>query len=56
MFKNKKWKNCIATATDNYGGPICMRNADFAADPGKWGFEEIEIGDNVDNLPDGVLI
>ena len=56
MFKNKKWKNCIATATDNYGGPICMRNTDFAADPGKWGFEEIEIGDNVDSLPDGVLI
>jgi len=56
MFKNKKWKNCIATATDNFGGPICMRNIDFAADPGKWGFEEIEIGDNVDSLPDGVLI
>lgn len=56
MFKNKDWKNCIATAVDNYGIPIVMRNADLAADPGKYGFEEIFFGDNTDTLPDGVLI
>ena len=55
-FKNKYWKNCIATATDNYGVPICLRNVDFAADPKKYGFEELQFGDNLDTLPDGVLI
>jgi hypothetical protein len=40
-FKNKSWKNCIATATDNYGVPIVLRNADLAADPKKYGFEEL---------------
>ena len=56
MFKNKNWKNCIATATDNYGVPICLRNSDFAANPQKWGFEELQFGDTVDTLPEGVLI
>ena len=55
-FKNKSWKNCIATATDNYGVPICLRNSDLAADPKKYGFEELQFGDNTDTLPDGVLI
>lgn len=56
MFKNKNWKNCIATATDNFGIPIVMRNSDLASDPNKWGFEEIFFGDNTDTLPDGVLL
>ena len=55
-FKNKSWKNCIATATDNYGVPIVLRNSDLAADPKKYGFEELQFGDNTDTLPDGVLI
>lgn len=55
-FKNKSWKNCIATATDNYGVPIVLRNSDLAADPKKYGFEELQFGDNTDTLPNGVLI
>lgn len=56
MFKNPNWKNCIATATDNFGIPIVMRNVDLAEDPNKYGFEELQFGDNTDSLPDGVLI
>lgn len=56
MFKNPNWKNCIATATDNFGIPIVMRNVDLAEDPNKYGFEELSFGDNTDSLPDGVLI
>ncbi len=56
MFKNPKWANCIATATDNYGVPIVLRNSDLMNNPNKYGFEEIQFGDNIDSLPDGVLI
>jgi len=62
MFKNSDWKNCIATAIDNFGLvdkngiPIVIRNTDFAADPNKYGFREYPLGDTTDNLPDGVLI
>lgn len=56
MFKNPNWMNCIATATDNYGVPVCLRNKDFMENPGNWGFEEIQFGDNTDSLPDGVII
>lgn len=55
-FKNKDWKNCVATAVDNYGVPVCLRNSDLAANPEKYGFEEIFFGDNTDTLPDGTLL
>ena len=55
-FKNKSWKNCVATATDNYGVPVVLRNSDLVVDPKKYGFEELQFGDNTDSLPDGVLI
>lgn len=56
MFKNPNWANCIATATDNFGGPIAIRNSEFTQDPAKYGFQELQFGDNIDTLPDGVLI
>ena len=56
MFKNPNWANCIATATDNYGVPVVLRNSDLMNNPNKYGFEEIKFGDSTDELPDGVLI
>jgi hypothetical protein len=41
IFKNKSWKNCVATATDNFGVPVVLRNKDLADNPIKWGFEEL---------------
>ena len=55
-FKNKDWKNCVATATDNYGVPIVLRNSDLEANPNKYGFMKLENDGNTDNLPMGVLI
>lgn len=54
-FKNPNWSNCIATATDNYGVPIVIRNSDLVADPNKYGFEELQFN-SIDNLPMGALI
>lgn len=56
MFRNKAWKNCIATATDNFGIPVVLRNSDLEANPEKYGFIRLENDGNIDNLPDGVLI
>ena len=47
--------NCIATATDNFGGPVAISNIEFAQNPGKYGFKEVPY-DTFDNLPDGALI
>ena len=55
-FKNKDWKNCVATATDNYGVPIVLRNSDLEANPNKYGFMKLENDGNTDHLPMGVLI
>ena len=54
-FKNPNWSNCIATATDNYGVPIVIRNSDLMADPKKYGFEELQFN-SIDDLPIGALI
>lgn len=54
-FKNPNWSNCIATATDNYGVPIVIRNSDLVADPNKYGFEELQFN-SIDDLPMGALI
>ena len=54
-FKNPNWSNCIATATDNYGVPVVIRNSDLVADPNKYGFEELQFN-SVDDLPMGALI
>ena len=54
-FKNPNWSNCIATATDNYGVPIVIRNSDLVTDPNKYGFEELQFN-SIDDLPEGALI
>ena len=54
-FKNPNWSNCIATATDNYGVPIVIRNSDLMIDPNKYGFEELQFN-SIDDLPMGALI
>jgi hypothetical protein len=36
--------------------PIVIRNADFAADPNRYGFKEHPLRDTTDDLPDGVII
>ena len=49
--------NCIATALNNYYEiPPVWSNQMFAENPEKYGFRELEFGDTVDTLPEGVLI
>ena len=56
MFKNPSWKNCIATATDNFGITPVYRNVDFVKNFKNYGFKEIFFDDNVDTLPEGTIL